>query len=72
MIVKFLNNDFNSIERYLAEASKPYIESIHQDFIKDMMSIFGNYQDAVRYVCFSVTGIEMEFRIIPFVFKFNW
>ena len=40
MIIAFLNDDFNSIERYMAEAVKPYVEANKQDWITEMINVF--------------------------------
>lgn len=69
MIIVFLNDDFNSIERYMAEAVKPYVEANKQDWITEMINVFGNYQQALRYVCFSITCIQLEIVLIPLTFK---
>ena len=69
MILKFLNDDFNSIERFFSNAIKPYVEQNEQKWISDMVLYFGNYQDALKYVCCSIVSIEMEFGIIPIEFK---
>ena len=69
MIIAFLNDDFNSIERYMAEAVKPYIEANKQDWITEMINVFDNYQQALRYVCFSITCIQLEIILIPLTFK---
>lgn len=69
MIIAFLNDDFNSIERYMAEAVKPYVEANEQDWITEMINVFGNYQQALRYVCFSITCMQLEIVLIPLTFK---
>ena len=69
MIIAFLNDDFNSIERYMAEAVKPYVEANKQDWITEMINVFGNYQQSLRYVCFSITCIQLEIVLIPLTFK---
>lgn len=69
MIIAFLNDDFNSIERYMAEAVKPYVETNEQNWITEMINVFGNYQQALRYVCFSITCIQLEIVLIPLTFK---
>lgn len=69
MIIAFLNDDFNSIERYMAEAVKPYVEANKQDWITEMINVFDNYQQSLRYVCFSITCIQLEIILIPLTFK---
>lgn len=69
MIIAFLNDDFNSIERYMAEAVKPYVKANEQDWITEMINVFGNYQQALKYVCFSITCMQLEIVLIPLTFK---
>lgn len=61
--------DYVDFEALAEDSIKPYVETNKQDWITEMINVFGNYQQAFRYVCFSITCMQLEIVLIPLTFK---